>query len=51
MLAILLEGASGVTEFEIKDALRLPKDKTMALNTLQPQLQSLKVIFSKNILT
>lgn len=43
MLALLLEGASGKTEKEIIDALRLPKDRKAAAEVLQSQFGSLKV--------
>lgn len=43
MLALLLEGAAGQTEKELKDALRLPEDRNQALGVLQQQLATLKV--------
>lgn len=46
LLALLLEGASGQTEKEFIDALRLPEDKVQALGVLQRQLASLKNINS-----
>ncbi|XP_065200426.1 uncharacterized protein LOC135831674 isoform X2 [Planococcus citri] len=42
MLAMLLEGAAGYTEKELKEALRLPEEKDKALAILQKQFNLLK---------